>query len=242
MNIIKKSLIKVNYINNPKFKALSEDKKELLYEKYCLVYRNIPVFEKMFINRRYYINKGILDLVDKDMEGCLNSIFIDYLEGRIDGRSVRYVKNCLYRDFYDFSDYKRDVVPYLVFDSIDHSFYGGYPKKLLGDKNNEKIFDLVRNVRSRINYHDLKTKDENRIHFYKKILMYIVAYFVIHNEITENIDYFDKICNFFEDNFDYFYSYCNDNYEEDYNVHTYGYIPDVLIDKYNNGIVRKVIV
>lgn len=242
MNAIKKNLIKINYIHYPKFKELSDEKKELLYEKHSLVYKNIPVSEKMFLNRRRHINKGILDLVDKDMANCLNSIFIEYLEGRIDGRSVRYTKDYLYRSFYNFNGYRRDVVPYLVYDSIDSGFYGGYPKKILNDENNKEIFALIQNIRFRVNYRDLKTKDKQMIGFYHDVLKYLVAYFVIHEEITGNMEYFDKVCNFFEDHIDYYYTYCIQNYENNYGKHTYGYIPEDLIYKYEHGIVTREIV
>ena len=80
------------------------------------------------------------------------------------------------------------------------------------------------------------------IGFYHDVLKYLVAYFVIHEEITGNMEYFDKVCNFFEDHIDYYYTYCIQNYENNYGKHTYGYIPEDLIYKYEHGIVTREIV
>ena len=72
--------------------------------------------------------------------------------------------------------------------------------------------------------------------FYRDVLTYLVAYFVMRDSLINRIGFFNDLCNFFEDNFDFLYLYYTSNYDKKFK-----FIIDDLINKYNNGLVKKMI-
>ena len=112
-----------------------------------------------------------------------------------------------------------------------------YVKSNLGQiKEIEDNFFLktIYTVRVRVTYSSIANKKLKE--FYENILLYIATYFISHDELFGNYEYFLNVCNFFEDNLDYLYLHYTSNYEDKFR-----YIPEDLINKYNNGLVKKMI-
>ena len=71
-----KKLIRLHFKDNPIFEKLSDERKELLYEKYILVYSILPIDAKLFYKRRVSVNNAILHLISNNMACCLSGTYI----------------------------------------------------------------------------------------------------------------------------------------------------------------------
>lgn len=232
MNNIEKALIKVKFINNEKFLELSKDEKELFYDKYKLLYDNLPVIDLLSTKKRKVINNGLMDSIINKNSSYINKYYVSYFNKILDtptGKMSRYV---LYNSFFNKND--PDNMLSRLYKFIEYI----YIRTNLGDLkdiNNDFFLKAILTVRVRITYKEILNKELRD--FYKNVLLYIVTYFVSHDNLFGNEKYFIDICNFFEDNLDYLYLHYVSNYEDKFR-----YIPEDLINKYNNGLVKKMII
>ena len=232
MNKIKKSLIKIRFINNPKFKELNEDKKDLFCNKYTLVYNNLPLLDTLSIKNRKNINNGLIESINNDTCAYINSIYLDYVNRVLETPTGKVCKNVLYNDF--FNKHESEELLNRIYLFVKYSF-SGFNKRFIKDDNDNYFYQLLLNIKNRMSYHELP--DKSYKDFYEDILFYIVAYFTMHDELISNIDYFNQICNFFEDNIELLFIHYTTNYKDKYR-----YIPSDLISKYSNGVVKKMII
>ena len=232
MNKLRKSIIKIKFINNPKFMELSDDKKDLFYNKYHLVYNNIPVIDSLSLKNRRNINNGLLDSVNNNTSSYLNNFYMDYINRVLETPTGKVCKNVLYNDF--FNKHEKEELLNRIYLFVKYS-YSGVHIRFLKEENDQYFYNLLLNIKDRFNYRELPSKTYKE--FYEEILFHIVAYFTMHDELISNMDYFNQICNFFEDNIEMLFIHYTTNYNDKYR-----YIPEDLINKYNNGLVKKMII
>ena len=231
MHKIEKAIIKVKFINNDKFMELDKDEKELFYDKYKLVYNHLPVIDLLSIKTRKIINNGLMDSIINKNSSYINYYYVSYFNKILDTPTGKMSRQVLYNDF--FNKNESDNLLSRLYQFIE--FF--YLRSNLGDLkeiNNDFFLKAILIVRERVAYKELANKELKD--FYEKVLLYIVTYFVSHDNLFGNEKYFLDICNFFEDNLDYLYVYYTSNY-----VDKYRFIPEDLINKYNNGLVKKMI-
>lgn len=231
MNNIEKALISVKFINNDKFLDFEKDEKNLFLDKYKLVYSHLPLRDKLSIKTRKAINNGLMDSVINKKSSYINEHYMAYINKIMETPTGKMWRHVLFNDFFNKND--EDNMLSRLYKFIEYV----YIRVNLGDidKIKENFFlESILIVRVRVSYTSIvnkKLKD-----FYENVLLNIVTYFISHDELYGNKDYFLKICNFFEDNLDYLYLHYVSNYEDKYR-----YIPEDLINKYNNGLVKKMI-
>ena len=232
MNKLRKNLIKIKFINNPKFIELCEEKRELFCDKYHLVYNNIPIIDSLSFKNRKNINNGIFESINNNTSSYLNNFYMDYINRVLETPTGKVCKDVLYNDFFNKHDEEELLNRIYLF--VKYSFSGVHIK-YLKDDNDQYFYNLLLNIKNRIHYRELPNKSYRD--FYEEILFYIVSYFTMHDELISNMDYFNQICNFFEDNIEYLFIHYTVNYKDKYR-----YIPSDLINKYNNGLVKKMII
>ena len=232
MNKIKESLIKIKFINNPKFIELEEGRRNVFCYKYDLVYKNLPVMDKLSIKNRANINNGLLDAINNETSSYISHFYLDYTNRVLETPSGKVCKNLLYKDFFDSNNYDDLLGRLYLF--VKYIFHSAHPRNLIDD-NDKALYNLLLNIRNRINYHELPDKKYKE--FYYEVLLYMVSYFVMYEDLINNMNLFDEICNFFEDHIEFLYNHYTSNYQDKYR-----YIPEDLFHKYNNGLVKKMII
>ena len=86
MSIYDNKLIKLTYINNPKFKELTKEQKDRFIYRYTIVHSRIPFLRNLSISINKAINEGIINLVKNNRDCLINQLYIDFIENLIINR------------------------------------------------------------------------------------------------------------------------------------------------------------
>ena len=233
MNVISKSIINIKFIKNGLFYLLDKEEKELFYEKYQLVYDFVPTIDLLSRTNRKNIDTGLMKAIVNGYSSHINSFYIAYFSRILDTPTGQMGKKVLYKNF--FNNDQLDGIFSQVYDFINHSGFITIPT----DEENMSLNDasfckLLLSYRNRLAYYELPNKEMKE--FYRDVLTYLLAYFVMRDSLINKLTYFNDLCNFFEDNFDFLYLYYTSNYDKKFK-----FIIDDLFNKYNNGLVKKMI-
>lgn len=229
-----KKLIRLHFKDNPIFEKLSDERKELLYEKYILVHDILPIDARLFYKRSVTVNNFILELISKNMATCLNKAYIYYIYTQL--YFPKYNLDKSYKIFFDFSEFSKECVPYNLmcyFQSAHLHYYD--------DPDSIKMFGIANEMRDILTYREIVADSKDAINFYGRILPYIATYCMINEELS-NRDTFTKIIDYLEDNLDELYSYFKENFKNNNKLETpLSYFPNYLYEKYKEGSNKKVI-
>lgn len=236
MSIYNSNLLKLIYINNPKFIELTKEQKDRFIYRYTIVHSRMPFSRNLSIDINKSINEGIINLV-KDNRDCLtNQLYIDFVENLIvnmSGFKYRYRK-LSYKDAFTFNseeDYYKMIDLFVKFFEylVSEDLIGRESIKLTKNYKEEYNNNFI-NLWSE--YHRiLKGKDL----FFDKISRYLLIYFLTHNEVNCDFNLYYTIINkLFND------KTLLDYYQMNYLSNEQA-IPDDLIKKYktnNDKIIR----
>lgn len=231
MKDFKKKLIKLHYKNNSLFNKLSDDRKELLYEKYSLVYSILPIDAKLFYKRRIAVNTGILDLVSNNMASCISGAYIMFIYREL--YFPRLDLDNQYKNYFDFSNFSKECIP----DKLRYFFE--FPRfNDCVDQDSINYYKMAGEIRDSIWYRefgDKKTKG-----FYCDLLPYIASYFIMDEELSKNVDLFVNLLDYLAINIDEIYSYYLTNFSKHWNNNNpLAYFPHYLYEKYKEGTNKK---
>ena len=229
-----KKLIRLHFKDNPIFEKLSDERKELLYEKYILVYSILPIDAKLFYKRRVSVNNAILHLISNNMACCLNGTYIYSLYTQL--YFPRHALDHSYPILFDFSKYSKECVPDRLMYFLKLSTL-----KYYDDPESIELIEIAKKMRYELAYREIVADSSEAVEFYDELLPYIAAYCVINEEVF-NLDIFIKIVEYLIDNLDELYSYYIENFNKDKKVGLkLAYFPNYLYEKYKEGSNKKVI-
>ena len=238
MNIDNK-LIKISYINNSKFKELSEDKKEIFINKFNLIHNRMPLKSNLSISINKTINNGLINLINDNRECFINQIYIDFIENIITNyggykfRNLKhnYEKGFIFNNEDDYYDTLLLFIKY--FDELIPNYNLINLMNLMNDKDynfelNDSFIKIYMEYRAFVEFN--KKNDP----FYLDIIKHVLVHFISHDEmIKEILFYGDIIDKALKDKslLDYYRMNYKDNKRS---------IPKDLVKRYNmeNKIIR----
>ena len=188
MSIYDNKLIKLTYINNPKFMELTKEQKDRFIYRYTIVHSRMPFLRNFSIDINKSINEGIINLVKNNRDCLINQLYIDFIENLIinmSGFKYRY-RRLSYKDAFTFDcedDYYKMVNLFVKFWEylVSEDMVGTSSIKLT--KNYKEVYNNNFINLWREYHRILKGKDP----FFDKISRYLLIYFLTHNEV--NCDY-----------------------------------------------------
>lgn len=229
-----KKLIRLHFKDNPIFEKLSDERKELLYEKYVLVYSILPIDAKLFYKRRVSVNNAILHLINNNMANCLNGAFIYYIYSQL--YFPRYALDHSYPILFNFSNFSKECLPdtLMYYFKTANLHYYEDPDSII-------MNEIAKEMRYVSAYREIVADSTEAVGFYDDLLPYIATYCMVDEELC-SLDTFTKIIDYLTENLDGLYSYYKENFSKNSKLgHPLAYFPHYLYEKYKESSSKKVI-
>ena len=225
------NVIKLSYLNTPKFKELTSNEKERFTYRFDIIHDNLPVTRNLSPELNTIINDGLYKLVRENREGFINGLytnFADQLIIRLGSKKFKYRKSS-YNSAFNFKD-QNDFYPMLTlfinyFESMHFSDRGITLPLLELDDNNTfyQLWGIFNTLH----------KDNNDL-FNRDVIRYLFMYFLSHNDLIKEYKLFYDIINKFVDDKE-----LNDYYRMNYQDNIKD-IPNDLIKRFNEN--NKIII
>ena len=226
------SLLKINYINNSKFRELSKDEKDRFIYKHNIIHERLPFIRNVSFSINNIINNGLINLIHENREDFINQMYMDFVENLIisvGGTKYRYRKLSYKRSFMfnNENDYYRT---FLLFIDYINSLIPNYSLVNLMNLMNDKNYDFEKNqefIKLFMYYRPMVEYYQKSDSYYTNLIKHVLAYFLTSNELINNKELFsDIIGKLYDDKslLDYYRMNYNDKDRE---------VPKDLIKRYN---------
>ena len=219
------NVIKLSYLNTPKFKELTSEEKDRFEYRFDIIHSNLPVNRNLSPSLNKIINNGLFNLIKDNREGFISGLyarFVDQLVIKMGTTKMLYRKSS-YNSAYNFKNQNDfyTMFPLFIsyFESMRFSDIGLVLPILEIDDN--YTFYQIWNIYNTL-YQDYKDD-----FFNADVIRYIFIYFLSHNElIKDNKLFYDTVKRFGDD------KALADYYRMNY-YHNQKDIPEDLIKRYN---------
>lgn len=219
------SVIKLSYINTPKFQELTSEEKDRFEYRFDIIHSNLPINRNLAPNLNKIINNGLYKLVKENRENFINGFytkFVDQLVVKMGTTKMIYRKSS-YNAAYNFKNQNDFYTMFPLFISYFESMHFsdlGLTLPLMEIDDNYTFYQLW-NIYSTL-YNDNKQDLYNA-----DVIRYIFIYFLSHNELISDYKlFYDIVVKFVTDKSlsDYYRMNYQNNLKE---------IPEDLISRYN---------
>lgn len=226
------NVIKLSYINTPKFKELTSDEKERFENKFTIIHDNLPVNRNLSLSLNKIINDGLYKLVKENKESFINGFYTKFVDQLIIRIGAVKMKNHEYSYSQAFNFNSQEDI-YNIFNLFINYFESmhlsdiGITLPLLELDDNNTFYQLW------VLYHTLSKENDND-YFNMDIIRYLFMYFLSHNELIKEYKlFYDIVKRLIDDKelADYYRMNYQDNIKD---------IPNDLIKRFNEN--NKIII
>ena len=245
MEKITKKILKLRYVNDQYLSKLSKEDYDIFIDKLYLIHTILPIHQRYLPSIINSYKDYLKDSMVNNRYHFINSTYFAYVKHVIKDCESFIVDAC---DYYFHQKDEESVINILsnILLFLTDSIVNVYPTKCNQEEDEE--FKVLFN--KFIYYRELCTDYDTipfiESSFYSRSLRYITAYFVSNDKLIGNIDYYQKVIEFFIENLDYIYSSYNLNFPKDStgsinisNINDKICIGKDIVEKYEKKLAKK---